>query len=189
MTQFRRTELATVVLLAVLGVSHAQAPETGTSAAADSTKPGTSVGNLEVLSDTKGVDFGPYLSNLLQQIRKNWYNYIPEEARPPLLVSGKTSIEFAILPGGQIAGMKIVHPSGNVRLDRAAWGGVTACSPLDQLPREFKGASLALRFHFYYNPSKFPADEQPTHAPVSAPADRQESRGVSALWALSFPFI
>ena len=111
-------------------------------------------GNLEVLSDTQGVDFGPYLSRVLQAVRMNWYNLIPEAARPPLLERGKVSIEFAILPDGKVAGMKIIGPSGDVSLDRAAWGGITASNPFAPLPSEFHGPYLALRFHFYYNPAK-----------------------------------
>src|SRR5271169_5079255 len=111
-------------------------------------------GNLEVLSDTQGVDFGPYLSRVLQAVRMNWYNLIPEAARPPLLERGKVSIEFAILPDGKVAGMKIISPSGDVSLDRAAWGGITASNPFSPLPSEFHGPYLALRFHFYYNPAK-----------------------------------
>jgi TonB family protein len=112
-------------------------------------------GNLEVLSDTQGVDFGPYLSRVLQAVRMNWYNLIPEAARPPLLEHGKVSIEFAILPDGKVAGMRIVAPSGvDVALDRAAWGGITASNPFAPLPSEFHGPYLALRFHFYYNPVK-----------------------------------
>lgn len=112
-------------------------------------------GNLEVLSDTQGVDFGPYLSRVLQAVRMNWYNLIPEAARAPLLEHGKVSIEFAILPDGKVAGMRIVSPSGvDVALDRAAWGGITASNPFAPLPREFHGPYLALRFHFYYNPTK-----------------------------------
>jgi TonB family protein len=176
MTRLQRTAFLILAVVAWVAVSPAQPQQKDVAAGPDPYVPARAAGNLEVLSDTKGVDFGPYLSKFLQQIRKNWYNYIPEDARPPQLVSGKTSIEFAILPGGQIAGMKIVHPSGNVRLDRAAWGGITACSPLDQLPREFKGAFLALRFHFYYNPGKLPADEQPHPGPASLPADTQASR-------------
>ena len=42
-------------------------------------------GNLEVLSDTMGVDFGPYLSRVVQNVRQNWYNLIPEVARPPIM--------------------------------------------------------------------------------------------------------
>jgi len=111
-------------------------------------------GNLEVLSDTQGVDFGPYLSRVLQAVRMNWYNIIPEAARPPLLERGKVSIEFAILPDGKVAGMRIISPSGDVSLDRAAWGGITASNPFAPLPSEFHGPYLALRFHFYYNPAK-----------------------------------
>jgi TonB family protein len=111
-------------------------------------------GNLEVLTDTQGVDFGPYLSRVLQAVRMNWYNIIPEEARPPLLKKGKVSIEFVILKDGKIAGMTLRGPSGDVALDRAAWGGITASAPFAPLPAEFHGAYLGLRFHFYYNPGK-----------------------------------
>jgi TonB family protein len=111
-------------------------------------------GNLEVLSDTQGVDFGPYLSRVLQAVRMNWYAIIPEAARAPLLKRGKVSIEFVILKNGQVAGMKLVGPSGDISLDRAAWGGITGSNPFAPLPSEFKGPYLALRFHFYYNPAK-----------------------------------
>lgn len=111
-------------------------------------------GNLEVLTDTQGVDFGPYLSRVLQAVRMNWYNLIPEEARPPLLKKGKVSIEFVITKDGKVAGMKTVGPSGDVALDRAAWGGITASNPFAPLPPEFHGPYIALRFHFYYNPAK-----------------------------------
>ncbi len=111
-------------------------------------------GNLEVLSDTQGVDFGPYLERVLQAVRMNWYNIIPEEARPPLLKKGKVAIEFAITKDGKVAGMTLRLPSGDVALDRAAWGGITASAPFAPLPNEFHGPYLALRFHFYYNPGK-----------------------------------
>jgi len=111
-------------------------------------------GNLEVLTDTQGVDFGPYLQRVLQAVRMNWYNIIPEEARPPLLKKGKVSIEFVIMPDGKIQGMNLRGPSGDVALDRAAWGGITASAPFAPLPSEFHGPYLGLRFHFYYNPGK-----------------------------------
>jgi TonB family protein len=110
------------------------------------------VGELDVLSDTMGVDFGPYLQRVLHDVRMNWYNLIPEAARAPLMKKGKVSIEFAILKDGRIAGMTLSSTSGDVSLDRAAWGGITASSPFPPLPAEFRGDYLALRFHFYYNP-------------------------------------
>ncbi len=112
------------------------------------------LGNLEVLSDTQGVDFGPYLSRVVDAVRRNWYTLIPEAARAPLLKRGKVAIEFAILPDGRVAGMKITGVSGDVSLDRAAWGGITASNPFAPLPAEYHAPYLALRFRFYYNPQK-----------------------------------
>lgn len=111
-------------------------------------------GNLDVLSDTQGVDFGPYLERVLEAVRRNWYALIPEEARAPLLKKGKLAIEFAILPDGRVAGMKLVATSGDIPLDRAAWGGITASIPFAPLPSNYHAPYFALRFRFYYNPDK-----------------------------------
>jgi TonB family protein len=117
-------------------------------------KQGKAVGELDVLSDTMGVDFGPYLSRVLQSVRQNWYTLIPESARAPLMKKGKVSIEFAIMKDGSVRGMQLTGTSGDVALDRAAWGGISASNPFPPLPGEFKGQYLALRFHFYYNPDR-----------------------------------
>ncbi len=110
--------------------------------------------DLDILSDTMGVDFGPYLQRVLHSVRQNWYNLIPEVARPPLLKQGKLTIEFVIGKNGTVTGMRLSGPSGDVSLDRAAWGGITASNPFPPLPSEFRGENLALRFHFYYNPDR-----------------------------------
>jgi TonB family protein len=118
------------------------------------TKPTAAMGPLDVLTDTMGVDFGPYLQRVLHDVRVNWYNLIPESARAPIMKKGKVSIEFAIMKDGSVAGMKLVSTSGDVALDRGAWGGITSSSPFPPLPTEFGGQYLALRFHFYYNPDR-----------------------------------
>jgi TonB family protein len=112
---------------------------------------GRQLGNLEVLSDTMGVDFGPYLQRVLHDVRQNWYTAIPESAQ---WKKGKLAIEFAITKDGKVAGMKLVATSGDVALDRAAWAGISASDPFPPLPTEFGGQYLALRFIFFYNPSK-----------------------------------
>jgi TonB family protein len=111
------------------------------------------MGPFDILSDTQGVDFGPYLSRVLQSIKFNWYTLIPEEARAPLLKHGKVAIRFLITPSGKVAGMFVESPSGDVPLDRAAYGGITASDPFSPLPHEFHGPYLALRITFFYNPS------------------------------------
>jgi TonB family protein len=110
--------------------------------------------DLDILSDTMGVDFGPYLQRVLHDVRTNWYNLIPEAARAPLFKKGKVSIEFAITKEGSVAGLRIVGQSGDVSLDRAALGGIMGSNPFPPLPGEFRGNYLSLRFHFYYNPDK-----------------------------------
>jgi TonB family protein len=139
--------------------SKSETPSTNKSAASSRTH-----GRLEVLTDTQGVDFGPYLSRVLGAVRKNWYNIVPPEATEPEMKSGKVSVEFAILRNGHVAGMKLVGPSGDIALDRAAWGGITASVPFAPLPEQFDGPYLALRFHFYYNPEK--EDTSDSHQPV-----------------------
>jgi len=117
-------------------------------------KQGAAYGALDVLSDTMGVDFGPYLDRVLHDVKMNWYNLIPESAKAPILKKGNVSIEFAILKDGSVAGMKLVYTSGDTALDRGAWGGITASNPFPPLPREFGGQYLALRFKFLYNPDR-----------------------------------
>jgi TonB family protein len=112
---------------------------------------GRQVGNLEILSDTMGVDFGPYLQRVLHDVKMNWYNAIPESAQ---MKHGNLIIEFAITKDGKVAGMKLVAPSGDVPLDRAAWAGIVGSDPFPPLPTDFGGQYLALRFRFYYNPTK-----------------------------------
>lgn len=108
-------------------------------------------GDVEILSDTMGVDFGPYLERVLYVIKKNWYNLIPEVARPPLMKKGKLIIQFAIMKDGSVQAMALQATSGDTYLDRAAWGGITASIPFDRLPTEFGGNYLALRIKFIYN--------------------------------------
>ena len=112
---------------------------------------GRQLGALDILSDTQGVDFGPYIQRIVQDVRENWYHLIPVSAE---MKKGKLAIEFAITKDGQVAGMKLVTSSGDVYLDRPAWGAITASNPFPPLPNEFQGQYLALRFRFYYNPDK-----------------------------------
>jgi TonB family protein len=109
---------------------------------------------MEITTDTQGVDFGPYLARIKQTIETNWYTEMPQSVYPPLRKSGKVSIEFVILPDGRVQGMRVFFPSGDVALDRAAWGGISASNPFPPLPKEFHGPYLGLRCYFLYNPSK-----------------------------------
>jgi TonB family protein len=112
------------------------------------------LGGVDVLSDTGSVDFSPYLNSVLKIVKQNWYAAVPE--RGPRVLRGEVSIEFAILRNGKVKGMRLTQSSGNIPMDREAWGSIYN-SKLPPLPVEYSGQYLALRFHFSYNPDK-PSD-------------------------------
>ena len=111
----------------------------------------------EILSDTMGVDFGPYMAIILREVKKNWISLIPESAS---YKKGEVSIIFTILKNGRVTGMSFVNGSGDVALDRAAYGGITASDPFPPLPAEFTGPNLTLRFAFFYNENPDGSDLQ-----------------------------
>ena len=106
---------------------------------------------VDVLSDTMGWDYGPYVQRVIWDTKRAWYPIIPESARPPLDKQGKVMIRFKIMPDGNVTDMVLEGPSGDVALDRAAWAGITGASPYPPLPKVFKGPYLELRFYFLYN--------------------------------------
>ena len=106
---------------------------------------------VEILTDTMGVDFGPYLTQVIQVVKKNWYSIMPPSVYPPVYKQGKLAIEFEVLKDGTVSGMTLRTSSGDVALDRAAWGSITASTPLAPLPKEFPGKLIGLRFYYFYN--------------------------------------
>jgi TonB family protein len=111
-------------------------------------------GSVDILSNTMGVDFSHYLQKVIAATKQAWYPIIPEEARPPLNKQGIVEIRFTINADGSVTGMQLYGPSGDVALDRAAWGGITGATPYPPLPKRFLkvgGKHLSLQFNFLYN--------------------------------------
>ena len=102
-----------------------------------------------ILSDTRGVDFGPYLASVIFAVRRNWYAVIPESAR--LGEKGRVGIVFEILKDGSVPQIRLVASSGADPLDRAALASIKASVPFRPLPEEFTGNHLVLQFIFLYN--------------------------------------
>jgi TonB family protein len=106
---------------------------------------------VDVLSDTMGVDFNPYLKRIIYEIYHTWLPLIPEEARPPLNKQGETLIRFTILPDGRIGAMTLDGSTHDQAIDRAAWGSITGVGQFPPLPKEFHGPNLELRIHYLVN--------------------------------------
>lgn len=104
-----------------------------------------------ILSDTRGVDFGPYLVRMLREVRRNWYAVIPESAR--LGEKGKAVIVFTINKDGSVplGQPTLVYSSGRSHLDRPAQASIRASQPFPPLPAEFTGPNLVLQVTFLYN--------------------------------------
>jgi TonB family protein len=104
-----------------------------------------------ILSDTRGVDFGPYLARLLYDVKKNWYAVMPEAAR--LGQRGRVVIVFRILKDGGVPPEEpaVVRSSDFLPFDRAAFGAIRAAQPFPALPSEFTGEHIILQFTFLYN--------------------------------------
>lgn len=106
---------------------------------------------VDVLSDTMGVNFDPYLKRIIYEIYHTWLPLIPEEARPPLNKQGETLIRFTILPDGRIGAMTLDGSTHDQAIDRAAWGSITGVGQFPALPKEFHGPNLELRIHYLVN--------------------------------------
>ena len=126
--------------------------ETGGMSGGSLTQHSGADGGAQILSDTQGVDFGPYLQKVIRETYRTWDPLIPEEVNPPILKRGQCEIIFTILPNGRLQAhaMQLTGRSGDVALDRAAWGAIEGAD-YPPLPREFHGPYLQLRFRFQYN--------------------------------------
>jgi len=114
--------------------------------------PGAGSGGVQVLSDTQGVDFNGWLQRWHRETERTWDPLIPDEVNAPILKSGMVAIRFKVLPNGRLMDGSLVLEgrSGDVALDRAAWGALTG-SNYPPLPRDFHGPYLELRAFFLYN--------------------------------------
>lgn len=110
---------------------------------------GRAFSNMELKSDPMGVDFRPYMRQILLTIKRNWLAVYPEAAR--LGQRGETVLEFAIAKQGIVTKVIFSSESGAKALDQSAVAAISASNPLLPLPREFKGDRIVLRMTFKYN--------------------------------------
>src|SRR5208282_3074619 len=86
---------------AARGAAESRGHYGGAGQAGDYGSPGRSgakaLDQVEILTDTMGVDFGPYLTRIVQIVKQNWYSIMPPSVYPPIFKQGKLAIEFEIL--------------------------------------------------------------------------------------------
>jgi len=111
--------------------------------------PGVQGSALELKSDPMGVDFRPYLTQILATIRRNWYAVMPESVK--LGRRGKVGLLFGISRTGGVTKVTYSSQSGSDPLDRAAVAAISASNPFPPLPTEYKGDRIVLQLNFAYN--------------------------------------
>ncbi len=108
--------------------------------------------NMELKSDAKGVDFRPYMRQILFAIKQNWLAVYPEAARRGQ--RGETVLLFAIAKQGTVTKVSFSTESGAKALDEAAVAAISASNPLPPLPKGFSGDRIVLQLTFKYNMPK-----------------------------------
>ncbi len=89
-------------------------------------------------------DFGPYMRDLQQRIKRNWDPPKGEESRRVVLL-------FTIARDGRLLGVSVSKSSGLQSADRAALNAVKLTAPFRPLPAEYKESSVDIQFTFDYN--------------------------------------
>jgi TonB family protein len=108
-----------------------------------------SVGNMQLLSDPQNVDFKPYMLQVLNMVRRQWFAIIPQIARTGR--QGIVVLQFSVNRAGQVPKLVIANTSGTPAFDQAAVASVSASTPFPPLPAEYRGSEIRLQLAFTYN--------------------------------------
>lgn len=109
----------------------------------------TGLGNMQLLSDPQNIDFKPYMLQVLNLVRRQWFAVIPAIARTGR--QGVTVLQFSVDRRGQVPKVVIANTSGTIAFDQAAVASVSASNPFPPLPPEFRGTEIRLQLAFSYN--------------------------------------
>ena len=115
----------------------------------DGASEATALRQMQLLSDPQGVDFKPYLLQVLARVRRNWMAIVPDSAR--MGRRGLVLIQFSIDRGGGVPKLVIASTSGITAFDRAAVAGISASNPFPPLPAAYQGDQIRLQMAFSYN--------------------------------------
>lgn len=115
----------------------------------DGASEATALRQMQLLSDPLGVDFKPYLLQVLAKVRQNWMAVVPDSAR--MGRRGLVLVQFSIDRSGGVPKLVIASTSGITAFDRAAVAGISASNPFPPLPAGYKGDQIRLQMAFSYN--------------------------------------
>ena len=110
---------------------------------------GHAQGGIQLLTNPEGVDFRPYLIQVMAAIRRNWFAVYPEAAKTGM--RGEVIVQFRVARQGLVAKVVFNGQSQSRPLNEAAVSAISASNPFPPLPTDFKGDHVDLQMRFLYN--------------------------------------
>jgi TonB family protein len=96
--------------------------------------------------DSKGVEFGPWLSRFVAQVRRNWF--IPMAA---MTMRGHVIVTFNVHKDGRITDVSVLKPSSVDAFTLSARNAILASNPTVPLPPEYPEPKAFFTVTFFFN--------------------------------------
>jgi outer membrane biosynthesis protein TonB len=100
----------------------------------------------KLLSDPKGVDFAPYLAQVLASVKHYWLLILPKDGR-----RGYVSVQFAIRRDGTVGKVAFAQQTGDPSLGNFAIQAISGGGPFGPLPLQYTEAEIHVEMGFSYN--------------------------------------
>jgi TonB family protein len=100
--------------------------------------------SVALMSDPKGADLRPYLSEVAKTIRKKWV----QTSRLSFSAQREVNLQFSIDRSGRVRNVIICCISGFADIDQSVAHVVRASSPFPLVPDSFQVDAMALRLKF-----------------------------------------
>lgn len=106
---------------------------------------------IQLITDTKGLDFSSYLHGIYMSVSDKWHAVMPPSVKSGL--QGKNTVQFRVLADGTVPEdfLKLTFSSEKKDLDAASLQAIRSAAPFSHLPQKYSGPFIVLRFTFYYN--------------------------------------
>ena len=112
----------------------------------DNPQGGLAQNDAAISFDSKGVDFGPWLTRFVAQVKRNWL--IPYAA---MTMRGRVVLTFYVHRDGRITDLKVVRPSDIGAFNSAAFQALVQSNPTLALPAEYPDDKVLFTVTFFYN--------------------------------------
>ena len=99
-----------------------------------------------LLSDPKGVDFAPYLAQVLASVKRYWLLILPKSPH-----RGYVSVQFAIRRDGTVRKVAFAQQTGDPTLDNTAIQAISGGGPFGPLPVQYTEAEIRVQMNFSYS--------------------------------------